>query len=248
MTVKSSNALSKISRASWIVASVLKRIEPHIQPGISTYELDKLCEEMIVSYGAVPSFKGYNGFSGSICASVNEVVVHGIPNKDTILKKGDIITVDVGANVDGYHGDGAWTFGVGEISHEAQRLMDVTKSALEVGLTHVKAGARIGDISSAIGAHIKAHGYSVPLEFGGHGIGKDLHEDPMIFNDGKAGRGMILKENMTLCIEPIVHAGRPLSKVLQDQWTTTTVDGSWSAHFEHTVLVTKGGCSILTTI
>ena len=236
-----------ITQASWIVARVLEDIEPYIQPGISTYELDALCEQMILSHGATPSFKGYGGFKDSICASINEVVVHGIPSKLAILKEGDIITIDVGAKYKGYHGDGAVTYAVGEIAQEARDLLNVTQFALKQGIAQVKPGATVGDISSAIGTTIKAHGYGIPLEYTGHGIGRSLHEDPTIPNDGKAGSGPRLKEGMTFCIEPIVHQGKPFTKVLSDHWTVITKDKSLSAHFEHTVLVTNEGCSILTT-
>lgn len=245
--IKSEREIELIKKASWIVARVLKDIEPFIQPGVSTFDLDQRCEAMIRSYGATPSFKGYNGFSGSICASVNDVLVHGIPSKKTILTEGDIITIDVGANYEGYHGDGAWTFGVGESSPEAKHLMEVTEKALYSGISMVKPGARIGDISHAIGQTIKPFGYGIPLDYTGHGIGQSLHEDPPIFNDGKPDRGAILKEGMTFCIEPMVQRGKPFTKVQSDNWTVVSKDGSLCAHFEHTVLVTKDGCSILTT-
>ncbi|NLC05510.1 MAG: type I methionyl aminopeptidase [Erysipelothrix sp.] len=245
--IKSISEIKLISYASLIVAQVLEEIEPFIQPGVSTLELDSLCEKMIIEKGATPSFKGYGGFSGSICTSINEVVVHGIPNAHSILKEGDIITIDVGANYKGYHGDGAKTYGVGQISDEAQRLLDVTLEALHQGIAQVKAGAFVGDISHAIGTTLKKAGYGIPLEYTGHGIGESLHEEPAIPNDGFPGSGPRLQEGMTLCIEPIVHIGKPFTKVLRDNWTVITKDGSLSAHFEHTVLVTKSGCSILTT-
>lgn len=245
--IKSKKEIELISKASWIVAKVLEEIETYLVAGISTYELDQIAEKLIRSYDATPSFLGYGGFSGSICTSVNDVLVHGIPNKQTILKDGDIISIDVGANVEGYHGDGAKTYGVGKISQKAQKLMSITQEALHNGIQMVKPGARVGDISHAIGQTIKAHGYGIPLEYTGHGIGKQLHEDPAIFNDGEPNKGIRLQENMTICIEPMVHEGRPFTKVHSDNWTVSSKDGSLTAHYEHTVLVTKDGSQILTT-
>lgn len=247
ITNKSQREISLMKQAGWIVAKTLEVIEPYIKPGISTYELDQICEKTIRSYGATPSFKGYQGFSGSICSSVNEVLVHGIPNKSVILKEGDIITIDVGAQYKGYHGDGAWTFAVGEVSEQAKQLMQVTHDALYKGLEVVRDGVHLGDVSHAIGSYIKQFGYGIPMEYTGHGIGRNLHEDPAIFNDGQPNKGVLLKEGMTICIEPMVQLGKPFTKVLSDNWTVVSKDKSLTAHYEHTVAVTKDGCEILTT-
>lgn len=247
ITNKSQREISLMKQAGWIVAKTLEIIEPYIKPGISTYELDQICEKTIRSYGATPSFKGYQGFSGSICSSVNEVLVHGIPSKSVILKEGDIITIDVGAQYKGYHGDGAWTFAVGEVSEQAKQLMQVTHDALYKGLEVVRDGVHLGDVSHAIGSYIKQFGYGIPMEYTGHGIGRNLHEDPAIFNDGQPNKGVLLKEGMTICIEPMVQLGKPFTKVLSDNWTVVSKDKSLTAHYEHTVAVTKDGCEILTT-
>lgn len=247
ITNKSQREISLMKQAGWIVAKTLEVIEPYIKPGISTYELDQICEKTIRSYGATPSFKGYQGFSGSICSSVNEVLVHGIPSKSVILKEGDIITIDVGAQYKGYHGDGAWTFAVGEVSEQAKQLMQVTHDALYKGLEVVRDGVHLGDVSHAIGSYIKQFGYGIPMEYTGHGIGRNLHEDPAIFNDGQPNKGVLLKEGMTICIEPMVQLGKPFTKVLSDNWTVVSKDKSLTAHYEHTVAVTKDGCEILTT-
>ena len=247
ITNKSKREIDLMRKAGWIVAKTLEIVEPHIKPGVSTYELDKICEEAIFSYDATPSFKGYQGFSGSICTSVNEVLVHGIPSKEKILQEGDIITIDVGANYKGYHGDGAWTFAVGEVSDDAKKLMQVTHDALYKGLEVAKAEVYIGDVSHAIGSYIKQFGYGIPMEYTGHGIGRNLHEDPPVFNDGQPNRGVLLKEGMTICIEPMVHIGKPFTKVLSDNWTVISKDKSLTAHYEHTIVITKDGCEILTT-
>lgn len=247
ITNKSQREISLMKQAGWIVAKTLEIIEPYIKPGISTYELDQICEKTIRSYGATPSFKGYQGFSGSTCSSVNEVLVHGIPSKSVILKEGDIITIDVGAQYKGYHGDGAWTFAVGEVSEQAKQLMQVTHDALYKGLEVVRDGVHLGDVSHAIGSYIKQFGYGIPMEYTGHGIGRNLHEDPAIFNDGQPNKGVLLKEGMTICIEPMVQLGKPFTKVLSDNWTVVSKDKSLTAHYEHTVAVTKDGCEILTT-
>lgn len=247
ISIKSDREIQMMKEAGRITAACLKYIEPFIKEGVSTLELDALCEKFILSQGAKPNFKGYQGFSGTICSSINHVLVHGIPNKHDILKNGDIITIDVGCNYKGYHGDGAWTFAVGEISDEAKQLMEVTKASLFEGLKAVKAGARIGDISYAIASVIKPYGYGIPMDFTGHGIGRNLHEDPAVFNDGEAGRGFILKEGMTLCIEPMVQIGTSKTKILADGWTVISADKSLTAHYEHAVVVTKDGYEILTT-
>lgn len=247
ITIKSDREINLMRQAGWIVAKTLEYIEPFIKPGVSTLELDKLCEDYIRSHDAIPSFKGYNGFSGSICTSVNEVLVHGIPSKSKILRDGDIITIDVGANFKGYHGDSAWTYAVGEVSKEAKLLMEVTHDALYKGLEVAKDNVYLGDVSHAIGSYIKQFGFGIPMEYTGHGIGRNLHEDPAIFNDGQPHKGILLKEGMTICIEPMVHIGKPFTRVLNDDWTVVSKDGSLTAHYEHTIVITKTGCEILTT-
>jgi methionyl aminopeptidase len=218
-----------------------------IRPGITTKMIDQVVEKTILANDATPSFKGYNGFPAATCCSVNDTLVHGFPS-NTILKEGDIISVDIGACYKGYHGDSAWTYAVGNISEAAQHLLDVTKNSLFEGLKFAKAGNHLSDISHAIGEYVYAFGYSIPYEYSGHGIGSHLHEDPSIPNFGPAGKGIVLKEGMTLAIEPMVHRGKPYTKVMDDEWTVKTKDGSLAAHYEHTVLITSGECEILTTL
>ncbi len=248
ITIKSPREIELMRKAGRIVALAHAEVKKHIKPGVSTYELDKIVEEVIRSNGAIPSFKGYNGFPGSICASINEVVVHGIPSKKEILKNGDIIAIDIGADFKGYHGDSAWTYAVGDISTEDKELMRVTEEALFKGLGSVKALVHLSDISNSIGTYATSLGYGVVEEFTGHGIGSHLHEDPAIPNFGKPGSGPILKAGMTLAIEPMINIGTKRVKVLLDNWTTITCDKKKSAHFEHTILVTEDGYEILTTL
>lgn len=245
ITSKSQREIETMKHAGKITSMALAAVAKAIKPGVSTKQLDAIAEKTIRSMGATPSFKGYGGFPGSICTSINEQLVHGIPSNVT-LKEGDIISIDCGACYKGYHGDSAWTFAVGEVSTEAKNLMKVTKESLFEGLKQVKAGNRLGDVCHAIGAYVEEHGYSVPVDYTGHGIGTALHEEPAIPNFGQAGRGILLKEGMTLAIEPMVHAGKPQTRVLQDDWTVVTKDGSLAAHYEHTILVTKEGYEILT--
>ena len=246
ITIKSNREIDLMIEAGRITALAHRKVKEAIRPGISTYELDKIAEETIRACGAIPSFKGYGGFPGSICASINSVVVHGIPKKSTILKNGDIISVDIGANYKGYHGDSAMTHGVGEVSESRKKLMEVTEASLYKGLEQAKPGNRLSDISHAIEAYVLEHGYSVVKDFTGHGIGRNLHEDPAIPNYGEAGRGPILKPGMTLAIEPMVNVGKYSVRILSDDWTTVTVDKSDSAHFEHTIVITENGYKILT--
>ena len=247
ITSKSKREIDLMRKAGEIVALAHQAVAEVIRPGITTGELDRIVEKVIRDHQATPSFKGYNGFPAAICASVNEVLVHGFPSKYT-LKEGDIISVDIGACYKGYHGDSAWTYAVGEVSEEAKHLMEVTKQSLYEGLKMVKAGVHLSDISNTIGEYVYSYGYSVPYEYTGHGIGANLHEDPAIPNYGPKGKGPILKAGMTLAIEPMVHRGKPFTKVLDDDWTVVTKDGSLAAHYEHTVLVTEEGYEILTTI
>ena len=234
--------------AGRIVALAHQEVAKHIAPGVSTLELDQIAERVIRENGATPSFKGYGGFPGSICASINDVVVHGIPKASTILKAGDIISVDIGACYKGYHGDSAWTYPVGEISEADQHLMDVTLNALYKGLEQAKPHNRLSDISAAIGNYAKSFGYGVVVDFTGHGVGKKLHEDPAIPNYGIPNMGPVLQPGMTLAIEPMINAGTKNVKVCSDGWTTITRDGKKSAHFEHSILITDEGYEILTKL
>ena len=246
ITIKSRTEIEKMRAAGKITGDALKEIEKHIRPGISTAELDKIAYDFITSKGATPSFLHYNGFPGSICASPNDWVVHGIPSKDVVLADGDIISIDMGACKDGYHGDAARTYAVGKISDEAQRLIDVTKQSFFEGIKYVIHGAKLGDVSAAIQEYVEANGYSVVRDLVGHGIGKNLHEDPSVPNFGHKGKGVRIACGMTLAIEPMVNAGEYDVCVLDDDWTVVTEDGSLSAHYENTILVTKDGCEILT--
>lgn len=231
--------------AGRIVALTLKELEKAIRPGVTTAELDSLAEGFIRRHGAKPAFKGLYGFPASICTSINEQVVHGIPGRRK-LKEGEIISIDVGAEVNGFFGDGAATFPVGKISQEAARLLRVTQESLYKGIEKAVVGNRLSDISHAVQTHVESHGYSVVRDFVGHGIGAKMHEDPQIPNFGPPGRGPRLEEGMTLAIEPMVNQGTHEVRILQDNWTVVTKDGKLSAHFEHTVVVRDGAAEILT--
>lgn len=246
ITIKSKSEIEKMRLAGKITGDVLKEIEKHIKPGVSTKQLDKIAYNYIISKGATPSFLNYNGFPGSICASLNSWVVHGIPSKEIILAEGDIISVDVGAYINGYHGDAARTFAVGKISDEAKRLIEVTEQSFFEGIKYATHGAKLGDVSAAIQEYVESNGYSVVRDLVGHGIGKKLHEDPSVPNFGHKGRGVKLAAGMTLAIEPMVNAGEKDVCVLDDDWTVVTEDGSLSAHYENTILICKDGCEILT--
>ena len=245
---KSMREIELMRIAGRIVALAHQEVAKHIAPGVSTLELDQIVERVIRENGAKPSFKGYGGFPGSICASINDVVVHGIPKASIILKAGDIISVDIGACYKGYHGDSAWTYPVGEISESDQNLMDVTLNALYKGLEQAKPHNRLSDISAAIGSYAKSFGYGVVVDFTGHGVGKSLHEDPAIPNYGIPNMGPVLQPGMTLAIEPMINAGTKNVKVCSDGWTTITRDGKKSAHFEHSILITDEGYEILTKL
>ncbi len=244
--LKSSEEIAKIKESGRIIAKVLKRMQLEVVPGISTWELDKVAEEMIRAEGAVPSFLGYGGFPGSICTSVNEQVVHGIPSKDVILREGDIIGIDVGAYKDGFHADSARTFSVGRVSSSVAMLLANTRKALYKAIEVVKPGIHLGDVSNAVETHATASGLGIVRDYCGHGVGRKLHEDPCILNYGPKGKGIILKEGMVLAIEPMLNLGCDEVEVLEDQWTVVTADRAYSAHFEHTVAVTKNGALILT--
>lgn len=242
---KSKAELEIMREAGRIVALTHQELAKHLKPGITTKELDESAEKFIRGMGAIPSFKGYGGFSGSICISVNEELVHGIPGK-RVLQDGDIVTLDIGAEVHGYHGDSAWTYAVGSITDDAKRLMDVTEHSLYKGLEQALPGARLSDISHAIQTYVEAAGFSIVREYVGHGIGRHLHEDPQIPNYGPPGRGPKLKPGMVLAVEPMVNAGERYVRTLQDNWTVVTVDKSLCAHYEHTIAITDDGCEILT--
>ncbi|SDN58744.1 methionyl aminopeptidase [Fictibacillus solisalsi] len=244
---KTPREIDLMREAGRIVALTHEELKKHIKPGVTTKELDNIAEKFIRSQGAIPSFKDYNGFTGSICTSVNEELVHGIPGK-RVLNHGDIISLDIGAKYKGYHGDSAWTYGVGEISEESQKLLDVTEQSLFKGLEKAKAGARLTDISHEIQVYAEAEGFSVVREYVGHGVGQELHEDPQIPHYGPPGKGPILKKGMVLAIEPMINAGSRYVKTLSDNWTVVTTDGKWCAHFEHTVAITEEGYEILTKI
>ena len=245
INIKSDYEISLMRKAGNIVYRTHKYLEPYIKPGITTKELDKLAYDFIISQDATPSFLNYNGFPGSICTSVNDEVVHGIPSNRK-LKNGDIIGIDIGANYKGYHGDSAWSYKVGSVSKETEYLLEHTEKALFEGLKQVKPGNRIGDISNAIETYANAHNLGVVRELVGHGVGSNLHEEPDVPNYGKKGTGPLLKEGMTIAIEPMLNLGTHKIYILDDDWTIITRDGSPSAHFEHSVVVTKDGYRILT--
>ncbi len=242
---KSPAEIEKMRAANALVAQVLGELAAMVAPGVSTLDLDAAAEKSVRAGGAEPAFKGYRGYPATLCASVNEQVVHGIPNKRP-LASGDIVSLDMGVKLDGFYGDSAITVAVGVVSDEVKRLLRVTEEALEQGIAQVRIGARISDIGHAIQKHVEANGFTVVREFVGHGIGASLHEEPQIANYGEPGRGPRLAEGMTLAIEPMVNMGKASVKVLADGWTAVTRDGSLSAHFEHTVAVTKQGPLIMT--
>lgn len=242
---KSKVELDLMRDAGRIVALTHKELLQAVQPGITTKELDQIADDFIRKQGALPSFKGYHGYPASICASVNEELVHGIPG-NRALEEGDIISIDIGANIHGYHGDSAWTWGVGQISETARKLLDVTEQSLYKGIEQARDGNRLSDIGHAVQSYVESHGFSVVREYVGHGIGQKMHEDPSIPNYGPAGRGPRLNTGMTLAIEPMVNVGSHKTRTLQDNWTVVTADGSLAAHFEHTVAVTEDGPEILT--
>ncbi len=243
--IKSPSEIELMEIAGRIVGETHQYLKKHIEPGVTTKTLDELAYKFIINKGALPSFKGYGGFPSTICASINEEVVHGIPS-DRSLKKGDIISIDIGVCYKGYHGDSAWTYPVGEISSEKRKLLECTEQSLYEGLKVIKDGAYVGDIGHAISTYIKKYHYGVVKELVGHGVGKELHEEPNIPNYGKPKTGPLLKEGMVIAVEPMINLGTPKIFVKDDGWTIVTSDNLPSAHFEHTVLVTKEGIKILT--
>lgn len=245
ISIKSEREIELLRIAGNIVYQTHEYLRPFIKEGITTKEIDELGEAFIRSKGATPSFKGYEGYPASICTSINEEVVHGIPSKRK-LRNGDIITLDIGACYKGYHGDSAWTYAVGEITDKRKYLMEHTEKSLYAGLAEIKPGNHIGDISHAVEEYAKAHNLGVIRELVGHGVGTNVHEEPDVPNYGKAGTGPLLKEGMVIAVEPMLTLGRRDICILDDDWTIETVDNSPSAHYEHTVVVTKDGMEILT--
>ncbi len=246
ISVKSNKEIELMRTAGRVTAQTLQFLEENIKPGITTFELDKMAEKFIRKNNCIPSFKNYGGFPGSICASVNNVVIHGIPSHEIVLKEGDIISIDCGANYKGYHGDAARTFPVGNISSNTKKLIEVTKDSFFQGLKYCKEGFRVSDISNAIQLRAEKEGFGVVRDFVGHGVGAELHESPEVPNFGNPGRGARLVAGMTLAIEPMINEGDYRVKVLDDKWTTVTQDGCLSAHYENSVLITKGEPEILT--
>lgn len=244
--IKSEKQIERMREAGKIVAYTHEILKAHIKPGVTTQELDYLAEKEIRKYDAVPAFKGYGGFPGSICTSVNEQVVHGIPGPYE-LKDGDIISIDIGAYKDNFFGDAARTHGVGTVSDQAQQLMDVTKNSFYEGLKFCREGYRLSDVSHAIQSYVEQFGFSIVRDYVGHGIGTALHEDPQIPNYGNPGRGLRLVKGMVLAIEPMVNAGTHIVKVLEDDWTVVTTDGQYSAHYEHTLAITDEDPVLLTS-
>ena len=253
VTIKSHKEIELMKDVCKIVAEFYEQLEKKVRPGISTYELDKEAEKIMRNLGAIPAQIGYNpGIKGippypsATCISINDEVIHGIPSKNHIIQEGDIVSIDTVALKNGFHGDAARTFLVGNVDKEAKRLVDITKQAFFEGIKYAKPGYRIGDISHAVGEFVKSNGYSVVREFQGHGIGKQMHEEPGIPNYGKAGKGMRLEPGMTICVEPMVIQGKPDICELEDGWTILTCDGSLSAHYENTILITENEPKILT--
>ena len=247
ISLKNSRELALMREACVVSAKALKLVGQAVEPGITTAELDRIAEKFILSCGAKPNFKGYGGFPATACISINNEVIHGIPSKKRKLQEGDIVSVDLGAVLNGFHGDNAATFACGTVSDEAKRLMDTTRESLYEGIKMARAGGRVGDISAAVQGYVEARGYSVVRQYVGHGVGTSLHEAPEVPNFGEAGRGVRLVPGMTLAIEPMVNAGSYGVKVLPDGWTVLTSDGSLSAHFEHTVAITADGPVIMTS-
>ncbi len=247
IVLKSNEEIEKMAKASKIVAEVLFALKEMIKPGVTTLDLDKIAEEKIRGLGAVPAFKGYRGFPATVCTSINEEVVHGIPSSRS-LEEGDIIGLDLGAVWEGYYGDSAITLPVGQIEQKIQGLLDVTRESLFEGIKKIQKDGRVSDISHAVQTHIEMAGFSVVRDFVGHGIGKNLHEEPQVPNYGKPDTGPRLKVGMVLAIEPMVNMGNPQVRVLDDHWTVVTEDKSLSAHFEHTIALTELGPRILTEV
>jgi methionyl aminopeptidase len=251
VVIKNTREIDLMRNAGRINAVALKAVQDAIIPGVTTAELDTIAEDVIRSHGALPTFKGYPGpypFPATLTISINEELVHGIPTNKRRLKSGDIVSVDCGTTYKGFIGDSAFTIGVGEITKQAQHLLDITREVLYIGIKMMKKGNRVGDISHAIQSYVEKQGYHVPREYSGHGVGREMHEAPQVPNYGRAGRGMMLRPGVTIALEPMVLVGTHRTRVLPDQWTVTSEDGSLTAHFEHTVAVTNGEPEILTAL
>ena len=248
IVLKTNRELALMREACVISAGALKLAGEAVEPGVTTAEIDRIAYNYIKKCGAEPNFLNYGGFPATACISINDEVIHGIPSKDRVIKSGDIVSIDLGAKINGFNGDNAATFAAGDISPEAKRLCDTTRESLYVGIEKAVAGGRIGDIGSAIASYCEKRGYSVVREYIGHGVGKDLHEDPGVPNFGTPGRGVRLIPGMTIAIEPMINMGKAGVKRLSDGWTVKTKDGSLSAHFEHTVAITPDGPKIMTRI
>lgn len=246
ISIKSSKQIDKMRESCKLTKELFLILEDKIKPGITTKELDTIAYEFYKKHGATPNFLNYNGYPATICASVNDEVVHGIPSNKVILRDGDIISIDMGCILDGWHSDAARTFGVGKITDEAQKLIDDTKQSFFEGISVLKHGVKLGDVSHTIQTFLEERGYGVVRDLVGHGIGRELHESPEVPNFGTAGRGVRLAAGMTLAIEPMVTAGNYRVGVLDDDWTVVTADGSLAAHYENTVVITRDGCEILT--
>ena len=247
IVLKTTRELEIMREACRISAGALSVAGKAVEPGITTAEIDQIAYDYILSQGAEPNFLHYNGYPATACISINDEVIHGFPSTKRVIRAGDIVSIDLGAKFEGYHGDNAATFACGDVSEEAKRLMDTTRESLYAGISAAVYGGRIGDISHAVQAYVEARGYSVVRDFVGHGVGASLHEAPEVPNFGKPGHGVRLVPGMTLAIEPMINAGRPEVNVLPDGWTVKTRDGKLSAHFEHTVAITAEGPVILTT-
>jgi methionyl aminopeptidase len=245
VTLKSPREIDLMRRSGKITSAVLSELMKAVRPGMATSELDRVAEERIRQAGGVPTFKGYNGFPGSICASVNEEIVHGIPGS-RVLREGDLLSIDIGTTLHGYVSDSAVTVAVGNVSQEASRLLSVTRECLTIGVAQMQRGNRLGDIGAAVQAHAERHGYGVVRELVGHGVGRSMHEEPQVPNYGKPGTGMELRAGLVLAIEPMITQGGPKIRILDDDWTVVTADGKLAAHFEHTIAVTEDGPKILT--
>jgi methionyl aminopeptidase len=248
--LKSKEEIDKMRSAAQVVVEALGRLRENVMPGVTTWDLDRMAEELALKKGAKPAFKGYSNYPASVCFAVNEEVVHGIPSKKKVLKEGDIVGLDFGVSLEGYYGDSAITVAVGDVSSLARKLLSVTEESLKRGIAAAYPGNRLFDISGAIQTYVEEEGFSIVRSFVGHGIGRKLHEDPQVPNfvpeNGSHGKGIKLKPGMVIAIEPMVNVGRPDIKILSDGWTAVTVDGTLSAHFEHTVAVTEEGPEVLT--
>jgi methionyl aminopeptidase len=244
--IKTAQEIEKMRISGKALREVHNAIAPHVVPGASTMDLEEIAVKKIAELGAIAAFKGYHGFPAALCTSVNNEVVHGMPNAKRILAEGDILSIDCGVIIDGYYSDAAVTYPIGKVSAETTKLLEVTKASLEKAIEQCHVGGRLGDISAAVQELCEAEGFGVVREFVGHGIGRAMHEDPQVPNFGAAGKGPRLKAGMVLAIEPMINAGGPEVRVLKDGWTAVTIDGSYSAHFEHTVAITKDGPQVLT--